>query len=71
MIIRNHRFSTNLASFQNGAPQFIKIGFFEYFLILADTLHKLKPKTEDRQSIGSSLRDSGRANEYTTYKNIL
>ena len=64
MTIENRPFSTNLASLQNGAVEFLKISFFMPFTTQLDSVDKEKPRTESFRSVGSSLRHSGWANAY-------
>ena len=61
-MIKNRLFSINLASFQNGAIGFIKISFFMAFTTQLDSIDKEEPIHMSSRSIGSFLRDSGRAN---------
>ena len=61
MTIENRPFSTDSASLQNGAVEFLKISFFIPFTTQLDSVDKEKPRTESFRSIGSSLRHSGRA----------
>ena len=60
-MIKKHLFSINLASFQNGAIGFIKISFFMAFTTRLDSIDKEEPIHMSSRSIGSFLRDSGRA----------
>ena len=55
------QFDTDLTSSLHGASGFISASFFACFFIPIDKVDKMGLKTEDRQSIGSSQRDSGRA----------
>ena len=62
MTIENCPFSTNLASLQNGAVEFLKISFFMPFTTQLDSVDKEEPIHMSSRSIGSFLRDSGLAN---------
>ena len=60
---KNDQFDTDLTSSLHGASGFISASFFVNFFIPTNKVDKMGLKTEDRQSIGSSQRDSGRANK--------
>ena len=60
-MIKNRSFSTDFASLQNGAIGFIKISFFIPFTTQLDSVDKKEPRNMLSRSIGSLLRDSGRA----------
>ena len=59
------QFDTDLTSSLHGASGFISASFYVCFFIPTEKVNKMGLKTEDRQSIGSSQCDSGRANTHT------
>ena len=62
-MLKNRPFAPKLASLQNGALEFIKISFFMPFTTQLDSVDKKEPRTMSSRSFGSSLRDSGQANQ--------